>query len=96
MIEACCTVVIGHISYCVLPISTHSTAPGQYALHAVQLLTLEVAPPVLVLHAGDMYLARFLLDEVPDGENHAGGQVAQGRARDSTQRQSPNNTSVVS
>jgi hypothetical protein len=44
-----------------------------------------------------MYLARFLLDEVPDSEDHEQQQQqASDRSSQKKQQQSPNNTQFVS
>lgn len=49
-------------------------------------------------HTGDMYLARFLLDEVPDSEDHEQQQqqVSDRSSQKQQQQQSPNNTQFVS
>lgn len=73
--------------------STNGTVVNGQELSPMDNIEVEVGSEVIF---GDMYLARFLLDEVPDSEDHEQQQQASDGSSQKKQQQSPNNTQFVS
>lgn len=72
--------------------STNGTVVNGQELSPMDNIEVEVGSEVIF---GDMYLARFLVDEVPDSDQHEAAAQVSDRGSEKKQ-ESPNNTTFIS